>query len=124
MGKSRTDRNGFTREQKLQKEIEKLKRENNRLRKLLARIDLDRYDQVREIIEEHYAKDRKDEGQEILDKMKDEWKCREPECLGFLEIILFNKLTETWYFRRCNCCPNRTKSQKYDPKSVKGIVKE
>lgn len=124
MGKSRTNPHGYTREQELTKQNKELKKENGRLRKLLARIDLDRYGQVREIIEEYYAKDRKDEGQDILDKMKEEWKCKEPECLGFLEIIPFNKLLETWYFRKCSCCPNRTKSQRYDPKLVRGIVKQ
>ena len=124
LGKSRTNRRGLTREQQLLKEIQSLKRQLSALRKELARVDLDRYDTVKEIIEEHYN-DRKNEGQEILDKMKDEWKCKEPECGGFLEIFTYNKLNETWYYRTCSNnpkCKNRTKAKKYT-QNVKGIVK-
>jgi hypothetical protein len=126
MGKSRTDKNGYTREQKLTKENQQLKRTISSLKKQLARIDLDRYEQVREIIEEHYSKDRKDEGQAILDNLKDQWKCHEAGCQGHLRITLFNKVNQVHYFRKCSSpnCPNRTKSQKYDPKSVKGILNE
>lgn len=127
MGKSRTDRNGLTREQRLVKENQALKRKINQLNKLLARIDLDRYEQVREIIEEHYAEDKKQEAQEMLDKMKQEWKCLEPECGGYLEIFTYNKLSEVWYYRICSnspSCKNRTKAQKYDPAQVKGILKK
>ena len=120
MGKSRTDRNGLTREQRLLKENQGLKRTIQSLRKQLAKLDLDRYDQVCDIIEEHSSNN---EGQEILSKLKDEWKCRECE-MGYLEIILYSKINTLWYHRKCNCCPNRTKSQKYDPKSVQGIIKE
>ena len=122
MGKSRTDRNGFTREQRLVKENQGLKRQLQALRKSLARLDLDRYSQVRDIIEEHYSKDRKDEGQEILDKMKEDWKCRECEA-GYLEITLFSKINDTYYYRRCNLCTHRTKSQKYTSQ-VSGIIKK
>lgn len=123
MGRARTDRNGFTREQRLIKENKSLRRQIQKLNKLLARVDLDRYQQVREIIEEHYKEEKKDEGQEILEKMKQEWKCHEPGCEGYLEIIIYNKISDVWYFRKCNSCANRTKSQKYDSKTVKGIVK-
>lgn len=123
MGKSRTDRNGLTREQRLFQENRVLKRQIQKLNKKLARIDLDRYEQVREIIEEHCIEENKNEGQEILEKMKQEWKCHECDT-GYLEIIVFNKINDVWYMRRCNNCLNRTKSQKYDPKIVKGILKE
>ena len=120
MGKSKRADGEISREQRLVKENQGLKRENARLRKLLARVDLDRYGQVREIIEEHYS-ERKDEGQEILDKMKEEWRCRKCEA-GYLEIFLFNKINSTYYYRKCNSCPNRTKSKKHTP-DVKGIIK-
>lgn len=122
MGKAKRGSNEYTREQRLTKENKDLKLEISRLRKLLARVDLDRYEQVREIIEEHYTKDREDEGKIILDKMKQEWKCHTAGCEGYLEITLFNKINDTWYYRKCNCCPNRTKSQKYTP-DVRGIIK-
>ncbi len=123
MGKSKRTSNEYTREQKLVKENQELKRKNQRLMKLLARVDLDRYEQVREIIEEHYTEERKDEGQQILDKMKQEWKCHTVACDGYLEITIFNKINEMWYYRKCNCCANRTKAQKYSP-NVRGIIRK
>lgn len=122
MGKSRRGDKEFSKEQKLVHENKQLKKQVASLRKELARIDLDRYSSVKEMIEEHYQEDRAEEGQNILDRLKKEWACR--ECTeGQLEIILYNKLDSTWYFRKCNCCPNRTKSQRYTP-DVKGILKE
>lgn len=109
--------------QKTKKENEKLKRQLSSLRKQLARLDLDRYSQVKEVIEQHYQEDREHEGQEILDKLKQEWKCH--ECDGFLEIFCYNKVETTWYYRLCSNapqCKNRTASQKYSP-DVKGIIK-
>jgi hypothetical protein len=112
----------FSREQKLIHENQRLKKQIGVLRKQLARIDLDRYSQVREIIEEHYQEDRAEEGQNIMERLKKEWACHEGGCTGYLEIILYNKINATWYYRKCSSCPHRTKSQKYDD-SVKGIKK-
>jgi hypothetical protein len=122
MGKSRTNSRGLTREQELLKENKALKREVSKYRKMLARNDLNRYENVKDAIEEF----NKDSGlpttQELLDALKREWKCRECE-EGVLEVVLFNKLSDTFYFRACNCCSNRTKSKKYSP-SVRGIIKK
>ena len=75
MGKARTDRYGHTREQKLIQENRLLKRQVSSLRKQLARIDLDRYDAVKEMIQEHYKEDRAEEGREILENLKKSWIC-------------------------------------------------
>jgi hypothetical protein len=123
LGKSKRSDGEITREQRLIKENQALKRENGRLRKLLARVDLDKFSNVKETIEKNYREDEEQEGQNILDKLKEEWRCQIAGCEGYLEILLYNKLSNTWYYRQCTCCTNRTKSQKYDPKSVKGIVK-
>ena len=80
---------------------------------------------MKDILDEHYAQEVTVSTQDMLEKMKKEWKCK--ECAeGYLEIFLYGRLDETWYFRRCHNfphCKNRTKSQKYDPTKVKGIVK-
>lgn len=121
MGKSlRTDKE-FTKNQQILHENKKLKREIAKLRKILAKIDLDRYSQVKEMIEEYRQQDSSDHI-DLLDKLKQEWKCQ--ECpIGYLEITLFNKLAETWYYRCCSNCPHRTKTQKYSPE-VRGIIKK
>lgn len=125
MGKSRTNKHGQTREQQLSHENQRLKKTISTLRKQLARLDLDRYTQVREIIEEHYAADQVEEGKLILEKMKQEWACKAPGCNGYLEIFTYSKVGSVHYYRICSnapMCKNRTKSQKYSPE-VKGIVK-
>lgn len=123
MGKSRRGSKEFSREQKLIHENKRLKREVSSLRKQLARLDLDRFNTVREMIEDAHAEVQASVGKEVIETLKKAWACK--ECNeGYLEIILFNKLSDTWYYRACNSCSHRTKSQKYDPNRVKGIVKE
>ena len=110
--------------QKLKKENEKLKRENSRLRKICARNDLDRYENVKEAVEDHERNLGLPTTQDLLEALKKEWACKKEGCIGFLEVVLFNKLDSTYYYRACNHCSNRTLSQKYDPNSVRGIIKE
>lgn len=123
MGKSRRGDKERSREQELKYENHKLRRQVSSLRKQLARIDLDRHSYVKDIVDEHLADQEEiTTTEEMLKSMKNEWKCR--ECGdGHLEIVLYGKMDETWYFRKCNGCPHRTKSQVYTP-NVKGIIKE
>jgi hypothetical protein len=126
VGKSRRGSKEFSREQELKHENQKLKRENGRLRKELARFDLDRFNQIKEAIEESYQDERAQEGREIIEKLKKEWACKEPNCTGFLEIFTYNRAGETWYYRICSNspgCKNRTKAQKYCS-DVKGPIRE
>lgn len=123
MGKSRTDRNGLTREQRLVKENQALKREIQTIRKRLARIELSRYENVKEAIEDHERNSGLPTTQDLLESLKKEWACKMEGCDGFLEVILFNKINTTYYYRKCNVCENRTPSQKHDPNTVKGIIK-
>lgn len=111
----------FSRLQQYQHENKKLKREISSLRKQLARLDLDRHDYVKEIIEKAYQLEDAQEGQDILEKVQSEWKCRECHA-GHLEIHLYTKPDGTWYYRRCTNCPHRTKSQKHHT-SVRGPIK-
>jgi hypothetical protein len=87
-------------------------------------MDLDRHAFVQEIIQDHYAHENIEESaQDMLENLKNTWKCRNCQD-GFLEINLYTKVGETWYFRHCNNCSNRTQSQHYNPDQVKGIVRE
>ena len=70
MGKARTDRRGYTREQALIQENRMLKKQVASLRKQLARLDIDRLNIAREVIEEHYSEEKPDEKREILDNLK------------------------------------------------------
>ncbi len=122
MGKSRRGDKERSREQELKYENHKLRRQVSSLRKQLARIDLDRYSHVKDMVEEHLSHEEAQSAQEMLESMKNTWRCH--ECSnGFLEIILYTKMNETWYFRKCSHCSHRTKSQIYTP-SVKGLIKQ
>ena len=125
MGKARYSGKELTAIQEIKYENQRLKRENDLLRKQLARVDLDKYSQLKKTIKKHYQKEEKKQGDDILDKVRQEWRCKEPECAGFLEIFLYNKQSETWYFRKCSesGCKNRTVTKKYTP-DVKGIIKK
>lgn len=114
----------FTREQRLVKENQALKRENSRLRKELNRLDINREDQVKQAVEESFKDSAPEDGQVILDRLKQEWKCNEPNCAGFLEIIKYNKVDSTWYYRDCSVpdCSNRTKGQRWTS-DVRGILR-
>lgn len=122
MGKSRRGSVELTREQKLISENKKLKRELSQIRKQLARVDLDRFDTLREMIEDSRTDEQPEFGAEFLERLKKTWLC--DDCRqGHLEIILYSKRDSTWYYRKCSNCPNRTKAQEYSPE-VKGIIKK
>lgn len=126
MGKARYSGKELTALQELKYENQRLKRENDQLRKALARIDLDKYSQVKKTVEKHCQQDKAQEGKELLERIKGEWKCHESGCDGFLEIFTYNKVGNTWYYRICSAapfCKNRTKAQKYST-TVKGIMRK
>jgi hypothetical protein len=126
MGKARVDKHGHTREQRLLHENQQLKRQISALRKQIARLDLDRYSTIKDLIEEGYQGEKADEGKQILDNLKKIWACH--CCIdGFLEIFIFNRAGETHYYRICSnapLCLNRTKSQPYSSTQVSGIIRK
>lgn len=126
MSKSRKDRYGNTSEQSLKHENEKLKKVIAQLRKTLARIDLDRYSNVRDIVHDYYQKEDAEKfaakEKESLESLKREWHCNNCN-IGYLEIILISKMNELHYYRKCTDCSHRTKLQKYN-KNVRGIIKK
>src|SRR5258708_3230855 len=121
MGKARTDRNGYTREQRLKGENDKLKRQIASLRKQIARLDLDRYDTIKNLIQEHYTEDREEQGKAILESLKKTWACHDCDT-GYLENFVYNRGGETCYYRICSNAPNclnRTTSKVYNSTTVK-----
>lgn len=124
MGKNRRGDKERSREQELKYENSKLRREVSSLRKQLARIDLDRYSHVREMVEEHMALEEEDIDQtRLLQKMRAKWACKESSCSGHLEIVVYAKMGMPWYYRQCSACDNRTKAKPHHP-GVEGIQKE
>ena len=119
MSKNVRGQKEYNRLQEALHENKKLKREISSLRKQLARLDLDRHDYVKDIIDDHFNPDETDK---MMKRIREEWKCRKCE-EGYLEINLYSKMGDTWYFRKCNFCPHRTKSQQYFSDKVEGPLK-
>lgn len=117
----------FTREQRLIKENRQLKRELGHLRKQISRLNLEELEAAKQVVFDCEEKERLNlelgEPGSNLEDLKKEWACKEPNCSGYLEITLYSKLGLTFYFRKCSVCKNRTKGQRYDSSSVRGIVK-
>ncbi len=123
MGKNTRGSREFTREQRLSKENKQLKQELGRLKKQFARLDLDRFDSVKEMLEEHNSEDAPQTGTQLLESLKQKWLCN--DCRqSHLEIVIFTKMGQPHYFRKCTNCPNRTKSQCYDSSKVTGIMRK
>jgi hypothetical protein len=123
VGKSKRGSKEFTREQRLLHENMQLKRKVAQLRKELARLDLDRYENIKEAMEEHFPEQAAD-NTKLLASIRQAWACKMPNCTGTLEIFLYSKMGNLWYYRLCDApgCKNRTKAQKYSPE-VKGPIK-
>jgi len=119
MGKSKRGEREYSKEQKLVHENRQLKREVNRLRKQLARIDITAMDE-----REHDEAAEAQEKTEKLSKtqaLRQKWQCN--TCHeGHLEVILYHRLDKTFYFRKCTKCANRTEAKEYKP-TVEGIFK-
>ena len=124
MGKSRRSDKEYTREQRLSKENKQLKRELAHLRKQISRIDLDRYETVTKMCADYQESERFQENMAEntsgVDQLKKTWACNECQ-VGWLEITLYSKLGETYYFRKCISCNHRTKGKRYSAE-IKGIL--
>lgn len=97
--------------QKLKQENQKLKRQLNRLRKQLARIDLDKFQNIRDVI---VAQIREDEDYELELKQKSvkkQWQCHACQ-QDYLRLVILHRPDGEFYFRRCPSCKRRTKMQR------------
>ena len=105
--------------QRLQRENEKLKRTIQSLRKQMARIDINQYQNLKEIIESQEDFYSFEDKQEELKKLKDKWKCKECD-KDILRLIIVPRLDGSFYFRRCQNCGHKTKLKKYT-EDIEGI---
>lgn len=105
--------------QRLKREVQMLRKQISSLRKQLSRIDVDRYQNVCELLQAH---DRQEEEAQNINKLEDlrkKWECFECEG-GFLKLVLITKVGEPFYFRRCSNCGKKTRLKKYTD-DVEGI---
>lgn len=101
--------------QRLKHENKMLKRQISRLRKQLERVDLEQYQNLREIEE----KNKKEEREFTLKTLEEQWKCY--TCGdGVMRLKLWNRRDGLKYQRICDSCGNRTKVKPYKD-GVKGV---
>jgi len=119
MNKIKRGTKEYNRLQETLHENKRLKKTISKLRKQISRLDLDRYHNLKEIIEKH---DRENQGESLakaeakIRKIWECWKCR----VGVLIQIPINKCGTEYYFRKCNNCDYRTKMKRMNDEVVKG----
>lgn len=119
-GRGKTYDKEYSEIQKVRHENQKLKKEVARLRNRLARMGETQFRDLADIMEEEAESQKKEVSKKENDR--NGWECH--SCSdGFLEINMYAKIGEIYYFRECNQCQKRTKSQRYH-KEVKGIIKK
>lgn len=124
MGRSRRPKSDseISDNKRLKLENQKLKKQISSLRKQLARIDLDRYSYLKDVIEAHEQEDQEFDVKISLEEEKRKWECFDCHD-GVLRLIMLSKAGEPFYFRRCDNCAKKTKLKKFT-ESVQGIKSE
>lgn len=106
----RGDKSDFTLEERLKKENKKLKREVAKLRNLLARVDLERYENLKELVDQQRLEEKLEKARRRKEVKK--WKCHECE-EGHMQLMIFNRKDGVFYYRTCTSCNHRTRMKKY-----------
>lgn len=101
--------------QKLKYENKRLKRQIAALRKQIARIDIDRYENIKDIIERHHKEDLDERLLEEKKKLETKWECHECK-RGVLVRHELMRIDGAFYYRKCNNCNHRTKVKPYKDK--------
>jgi aspartyl/asparaginyl-tRNA synthetase len=115
-GKSDTE---LTTIRRLKLENQKLKKQMSKLRKQLSRIDIDRYSNLKDIIEAQAIEDDGFDAQVDLEALKEKWMCHECK-QDYLRVIMVPRADGLFYIRKCASCKHRTKLKKYTD-DVNGI---
>ena len=105
--------------QKLKTENKMLKRQLARIRKQLERVDLEHYENVKEIVDKHEKEYQEVQFQEETEQLEKRWKCF--ECVdGVMRLKILTRRDGLKYYRMCDCCSNRTKAKPYN-KRIQGV---
>lgn len=115
----RAPRKEFTDLQKAHKEIKSLKKQIGRMKKFISRIDKYHHDRVffDDVVDEPVENKKQSKNTDI-----DKWLCF--ACGdGQLMLVVYPRVDVLHYFRRCNNCGHRTKSQQFD-ESVEGLKED
>jgi DNA-directed RNA polymerase subunit M/transcription elongation factor TFIIS len=109
--------------QRLKHENEKLKRQITSLRKQLSRVDIDRYQNLKELVQQQYEEDQAEfKALKTKQSLRAQWLCH--DCgQDVLKIVIVTRRDGDFYFRRCNHCGKRTKLQRYNDK-IEGLIED
>ena len=108
--------------QKMKHENEKLKKQNKTLRRQLQKVDIDRYQNLKDIIQKQYEQDLEDQFKEDNNKLIRRWECHKCE-EGFLKLYTISRRDGAFYYRKCTECNNKTPIKPYTDK-IEGIKDE
>ncbi len=96
---------------RLKRENAKLKEQISKLRKQLSRIDVDRYQNLKELVDRFEQAEVAEQKQSHKEEIKKLWECF--ECRqDYLRMVTFERRDGVMYYRKCNSCGHRTKLQK------------
>ena len=98
--------------QRFKLENQKLKKQIAKLRKELSRIDIDRYSNLKDMLEAQAAEDSNFDGVFELEKLKKKWNCNSCD-KDYLRLIMVPRFDGLFYMRKCPSCEYRTKLKKY-----------
>lgn len=104
--------------QKVRQENQKLKRQISSLRKQLQRVDLDRYQNLKDLVKKQAHEELVEKLEKEKKRVEKEWECRECRS-GIMKWWPLSRLDGMFYYRMCSNkdCSNRTK-----PKPMNGPV--
>lgn len=120
-GRSRTFDKEYNKSQRDRHEIQKLRKEVASLRKQLARVDVDRYQNLQELVEKQADEDKQLHARKkpTREEQLKRWECH--ECReGHLKLIILNRPDGVFYFRRCDACAHKTRMKRYT-EDVEGL---
>lgn len=111
MAKSRTTRGEkeYDLLDRLKHENRKLKRENASLKKALSRIDIERFENLKELVDQQRQEEKNKEKKK---ESQNKWNCY--QCgKGHMQLHIFNRRDGVFYYRSCTLCEHRTRMKKY-----------
>lgn len=120
MGKRKMSGHDIELLERLKRENKSLKKQLARLQKQLNRIDLDRFQNLEEIVEAQYKEEKELHQKTKRDQLLEKWKCFHCDD-GYIHLIVVNRPDGVYYFRRCRECGHKTKLQKYN-ENVEGVT--
>jgi predicted RNase H-like nuclease (RuvC/YqgF family) len=108
----------FSDMQRLKAENKALKRQLSKVRKQIARMEIERVEREN-LLEEEERRVREVSKEKLTKELEEKWKCKSCE-VDVMRLKIYSRLDGIFYFRKCDTCGNRTKSKEYHDE-VEGI---